>query len=265
MKSKTISLAALAAFTIAGPASAAILLTDNFNSDNQTNSTFNNTLVADQGGTLATISYTTDIGGSGNDNSAQHGNGANSGMLLAATLGGINQVYASLNHNFATDANAADQVLEIKFSISTTSGTDPSNWASIAISASQNLFVNHGGNKFSSLFRDNGGTQQFASGATVGDGLFSFTDGDLVTLTLSDTAGTGSAFDGNGSVAKIYLNNVLQNTWSNLGLGPNDGYISFQANGAFGHYDNLSIATIPEPQAALLGGLGMLALLRRRR
>jgi MYXO-CTERM domain-containing protein len=29
--------------------------------------------------------------------------------------------------------------------------------------------------------------------------------------------------------------------------------------------DNASLTTIPEPSAALLGGLGLLALLRRRR
>ena len=30
-------------------------------------------------------------------------------------------------------------------------------------------------------------------------------------------------------------------------------------------YDNVELSVIPEPSAALLGGLGMLALLRRRR
>lgn len=39
----------------------------------------------------------------------------------------------------------------------------------------------------------------------------------------------------------------------------------FSASGGFGYLNAMEITVIPEPGAALLGGLGMLALLRRRR
>lgn len=37
------------------------------------------------------------------------------------------------------------------------------------------------------------------------------------------------------------------------------------ANGTFHVFDNVVITAVPEPSAALIGGLGLLALLRRRR
>jgi len=48
-------------------------------------------------------------------------------------------------------------------------------------------------------------------------------------------------------------------------LRPNPANTTAGANSTFHTYDNLLITGIPEPSAALLGGLGMLALLRRRR
>ena len=43
------------------------------------------------------------------------------------------------------------------------------------------------------------------------------------------------------------------------------GYKTGQENDAATQYNALQLSAIPEPSAALLGGLGMLALLRRRR
>jgi hypothetical protein len=48
-------------------------------------------------------------------------------------------------------------------------------------------------------------------------------------------------------------------------LRPNPVGTEVGANGTFHTYDNLVITGIPEPSAALLGGLGLLALLLRRR
>jgi hypothetical protein len=57
----------------------------------------------------------------------------------------------------------------------------------------------------------------------------------------------------------------LTNTFTGLDLNTNDQFISFNARGTIANIDNLSITAVPEPSAALLGGLSVLALLRRRR
>jgi len=85
---------------------------------------------------------------------------------------------------------------------------------------------------------------------------------------ISDASGTGSAFDaGTGNaMVKFYRNNQLQRTFTGLTFGANDGFINMEAAGNVnGFFDNLSVQAIPEPSAALLGGLGLLAMLRRRR
>ena len=67
-----------------------------------------------------------------------------------------------------------------------------------------------------------------------------------------------------------FLVNGIELTTRNYAFdtGGTDGEVNFQtitnATGS-GFYDNFSLTTVPEPSAALLGGLGLLALLRRRR
>lgn len=221
------------------------LLSDNFNTVGVGNTAFNDitSLAADQDGSLSPLSYA--ISSTGWDGYIQRGAGGR--MLLAGydfpTSGSAftGQMFASLNHNFAAAANTLNARLQIKFNLNVTDSADPTNWGAIALGAYQNQSVNNAANKFSSLFRDNGQTQQFASGSEVGPGLFTFTDGDLITLLLSDSAGTGSAFDGNGSVARLYVNGDLKATFTDLDLDATDGFISFQANGTKANYDNLVI------------------------
>jgi len=235
----------------AGPASAqTILLTDSFDTSVFRDS-FNSRIAADQTGTLAPLGYA--IAGDSWEGFIQSGNGGN--LLLAgydpnSPLEGDMNQRVSLNRNFAIDANALDASLEIKFNLTVSDSSDPSNWATVAVGSGQNEFVNAVSNKFSSLFRDSGQTQQWASGVAAGETL-TFADGDLITLVLSDAAGTGSAFedDGANDVAKLYLNGVLQETFINLNFTPSDGFVSFQAIGAQGRYNNLAITalTVPNP------------------
>jgi hypothetical protein len=221
-----------------------ILLADNFNTVGVGNSfNDNDGLVADQSGTLAPLSYSLNSrnwdGSPAWEGYFQRGNGEK--MLLAGYDNPFaGNVFASVNRNFADTANSLNSPLEIKFELNVTDSQVPENWGTIAIGSAQNQFVNHPSNKFSSLFRDNGQTQQFASGPEVGASM-TFSDEDQITLLLSDTAGTGSAFNGNGSVAKIFINDVLQFTSPQLGLGAGDGFITFQAFGTKVYYDNLVI------------------------
>jgi len=63
----------------------------------------------------------------------------------------------------------------------------------------------------------------------------------------------------------MYVNNTLDGSCANSRFESGDGYLTFASNSANLAVDNLIISTIPEPSAALLGGFGLLVLLRRRR
>jgi MYXO-CTERM domain-containing protein len=251
MKLKATSLAAITVFTIAGSANAAytVLLTDNFNTPSYNWWEFNDSIAADQGGTLATtvpVPYTTSTGGDGY--TAQHSNGG--AMLLTSDGWGGWGAMASPNHNFATDANTANKPLEIQFDMWATAGDAP-DWIGFGLNGGQGQLFYEGAYGFA---------------ATVGDGKHNYK------LLISDTAGTGSGFNGitNGAKIEFYKDNVWQQTITET-LGTSDGYITFRTIPSqwtgwnIGLVDNLSVSLVPEPSAALLGGLGMLGLLRRRR
>lgn len=269
MKSKNLSLATLAAFILAGPASAATLLfADNFNESpaNEVASTFNNNLSSTQSGTLVAggpISYT--VSGSGNP--TQHSNGGTQ-MTLATFPGEFGPTFGrvSLNYNFATAANDLNQALQFSFTLKNVFGYagDTTEWVSFTVGSTQMPFVTDG--YAGAIFRANGATQSFAAGSSPTP-TPNWTANDIVTITLSGTGGVGSAFNGNGSVAniKIGANDIGTFTLAQQ----TTSYLTFSAGNpnsfGGGEFDNLSVTAIPEPQAALLGGLGMLALLRRRR
>jgi hypothetical protein len=85
------------------------------------------------------------------------------------------------------------------------------------------------------------------------------------TFTFSNfNAGTAISYEVFDNTTSIYTSTPGA-TWS----GTNENIISlFNTHGAAGGdtiIDNFEVSIIPEPRAALLGGLGLLALLRRRR
>ena len=271
MKHQIPTIAALAALTIASPASAStILFADNFNTEAGGVTNFNNAtnLSADQSGMVATKTYTVTGVFPAGDFTFQRGNGGTMLMHANNQFGWGNEIRASVNHNFALDANSLNLALEIGFNISVSGAPDVGAtwWTAFAIGSGQNLFVTDSNNKFSGLFRDNGGTQQFGAGAVIG-GSTTFVDDQRISFLISNATGSGSAFNSDGStdVVKMFVNGNLANTWTNLNFGSADGYISFQASNTVAQIDNLTITAVPEPSAALLGGLSVLALLRRRR
>jgi hypothetical protein len=249
-----------------------LLFLDNFNTESLGNGNFNNDIATDQSGTAATQTYTTVLGG-GWDGAYQRGNGG-TWLMYAGTSGyGSTSMQGSLNYDIAAAANSLGLALEISFNMSVTSGATATDWTSFTI-GNQNPFVNSGTVGFSSLFRDSGQTQQFSNttltqqgGAAEIGATATFTDNQLITFLLSDSTGAGSAFTNNGStdVVKMYINGSLTSTFTGLNLDTNDQFISFHANNTVANIDNLRITAVPEPSAALLGGLSVLALLRRRR
>ncbi len=242
MKLKHISLAALSAFAIAGSASATVLLTDNFNTANNDSSTFNDNLTSDQGGTLAPVNYS--ISAPGANYSIQH---SNNGAMLIANVGGNNWV--SPNYDFSAAPTGLEPTLVIEFDAWVTDGASYS-WLGFGIGASQ-------GTDFYS--------QPYGTNFVQSSGSHSYK------FVISDTNGTGSAFNGitNGAKVDFYIDTVLQSSTAVTLATTGSGYLTFKQDQwdgwSIGHVDNLSVSIIPEPSAALLGGLGMLALLRRRR
>jgi hypothetical protein len=279
MKHQIPTIAALAVLTIASPTSASTLLfADNFNTP-QGGAAFNDgtSLTADQSGTAATKTYTT----SGANFAYQRGNGGKWLMHASGAVGGSGtDMKGSLNYDIAAAANSqalGNQSLSISFNMNVagSGGNDTTLWTSFTI-GTQNPFVNSNTVGFSSLFRDNGATQQFSNTTLnqsneanmIGEtAINSFLDGELFTFLISDSTGTGSAFTNNGAtdIVKMYFGATLITTFTNLNLGTDDQYISFHAYNTETYIDNLSITAVPEPSAALLGGLSVLALLRRRR
>jgi hypothetical protein len=281
MKRKTKSLATVAALTITGSASATVLLTDNFNGIATGFGYVSATgYAADQGGALGSVSYTVSASdgywnaGRGNTNAALSGTPTafgNGGTYAIAYDNGR----FSLNRDFALDANSANQALQISFNASATNFSNSNGYGAFTVGSVQNVLPWESGGKYGFIFQQTLNAQVYdytgAAQTEFNDSYASY-NSDLFTILLSNTAGTGSAFNGNGSVAKFYVGGNLVNTATLGQLGVGDGYLTFATlagNGGFGYgqanFDNLNVSVIPEPSAALLGGLGMLALLRRRR
>jgi hypothetical protein len=260
MKLTLTLLTALAAFPMAGQASAQTLLfLDDYDTPELGPAAFNNpaALAADQSGTAATKNYTNSLGG-GWDGAFQRGNGGTWLMYAGAGGYGSTNMAGSLNYDFAAAANILGSPLEISFNMSVSNGVAADDWTSFMIGSLQNQFVTDSSVGFGSLFRDNGGTQQFDRGISIGSSA-SFADNDLITFLVSDASGTGSAFNSDGStdIVAMYVNNTLTNTFTGLNLTAADRYISFNAINTVANIDNLRIVAVPEPSAAMLAGAGL--------
>ena len=121
------------------------------------------------------------------------------------------------------------------------------------------------------------GTLTFSNSLTLNDGAtYNFEAGDLTavstTLTLNNnwTLALGSGLQDGGSVLVFTYGSLaggsdLDPTFNidNLGFTPT-GALTLSDNGSGSIFLN-GVSAIPEPSAALLGALGFLALLRRRR
>jgi hypothetical protein len=238
------------ALLLAGSASAQLLFSDNYNTPLLGDGSFStpSALTADQSGTAATQTYTTSLGG-GWDGAYQRGNGGMWLMYAGAGGFGSTNMKGSLNYDIANAANALSSPLEIKFNLRVTSEVPSvpvgSNWTSFTVGGGQNPFVNDASVGFSSLFRDNGGTQQFSNGGEIGSSA-TFIDGQLINFVISDAAGTGSAFnnDGPDDVVKMYVNGSLTNTFTGLDLDATDQFISFHAYSTVAQVDNLTITAL---------------------
>ena len=226
-------------------------LTDNFNSESYGAASFNSTIGIDQGGTLAGSSYSTYAPSA--DWQAQHGNGGT--MLLVGDFGYAAR--ASVNQNFATLANAADLPVTFQMDAWVTGTSNSACWSSITIGSSLNLIANDFGSKFSILPEVGGGLQVIVNGNQQ---ILATRSGNNFRIVLSDTAGTGSAFNGKGSRAVLYNGSNFVGSYTLSQLTANDGYLSFGACPYIGSWnitqiDNLSIR-VEDPKTPLKWLLG---------
>ncbi len=124
-------------------------------------------------------------------------------------------------------------------------------------------------------------------GATPNGNFIQFYDGaSLVANLLPNPAGAGSMdvrlaitdsdanpWNGVGATTiEVFVNNTSVGSYTRGGGGYTDNFMTMEGSTNFvgfglalHNFDNLEVYSIPEPSAALLGGLGVLGLLRRRR
>jgi alpha-L-rhamnosidase len=228
------------------PRTSQLLLEDDFDSVSESAAGFNNTLAADQGGSLKPVSYT--VTTAGQDWQAQHGNTA--AMLLVGDNGYA--ATAALNRDFSASANEFDLPIAFQMDARVTDTTVPSCWSSICIGSARNITANDNRARFGFLPVLNGSLQVWI------DGVKQLPDtshaGNSFRVVLSNTAGNGSAFNGNGSKATLYDGATPIGTYTLPQLGAGDGYLSFSANPYNGSWnltriDNLRIELVSDYDA----------------
>ena len=258
MKAKTSTLFTAIGLTVAlaSPASAAVtLLTDNFN----TEASFTASPNADQSGDLAPASYTVTNPFAIGAGSASRGAGT---LNLAETLAGT---MVTTSADYITFANTNDTPIQFTFDV------DSSLADVTGFIVGDGGWYSSSGGTFGAYVRSSGFSDVFTGTTKVVNNTNLGSSTITIKLELRDTLGTGSAFDGGGSVAQLWAGATDLGSFTLPQLTTTNGkfaFASYDGNTAInsGKVDNFSItATIPEPGAALLGGLGMLALLRRRR
>ncbi|MFZ9937133.1 MAG: hypothetical protein ACO3JG_08715 [Luteolibacter sp.] len=242
---KTITALALSAFTLAGSHAATLIAGFDF----QTTTTGGTAATASSSGNPSPLVYNANFG-----SATLYLNGTNGSSTF--TTGVNNPQVTSFS---GTDVNTAGT------SFSTvTSGT-----ASLAV-------ANSSANGFRMVFvlsmtdLEGLGISYATQATNTGFGLQTWsysTNGS--TFTDFDTFAPGG---GSGGTVNFATNGVVSLDTTALSVldGEQNVYIGLTLSGATNtsgnnRLDNIQFTAVPEPSAALLGGLGMLALLRRRR
>jgi hypothetical protein len=268
MKLKTLSLAALSAFAITGGAHAAITMVAEYHLG-ETGSI---------GGTIGTATSTLiDSATGGTPSGAQTVNNV-SGTPDNTTVG-TSGAYASGSTAYL-DTNGTSGWYGGDMSTLPTDNFAFGIYARAASIQSSDIFTLGGSTgSFAISLATNGWAASSKNQSWIGgaDGVSgSFTANTWVHLALVRTSGV-TAFYINGvqqgtTYAVAPVHNTIHMAVNPGGTGYFDGQIdearvvTFNAEDAgAGNINVLNALTIPEPSAALLGGLGMLCLLRRRR
>jgi len=235
MKLKTISLAALAAITLAGSASAATITW----------------------GAATTIANSTDVSTNGTQVFGRN-IAVESPSDPNAIVNGAN--FAWNNPGWTVGFSELGFPNTFGMTVPTLSGLDAANYQAILSSGREAYPTPSGSFTFSNLVMN----QQYELQVWVAD-YRAFTNNRTETITAAGDSASPSLtyLDSDGPIHGQFIIGTF--------TADNTGSITFTLNGSSvdpnptAMYNALQLRAIPEPSAALLGGIGMLALLRRRR
>ena len=124
-------------------------------------------------------------------------------------------------------------------------------WVACSLRSAGSMFPVAGSGEFGFLVRGNGGVQVFNNGGSIAPGSWDtsgFAMADHWQLIFSDTAGTGSAFNGNGSKVTLINGTHTLGTLTLNQLKSSTLRLGFtQDNTRFAGIDNLTISGTPAP------------------
>lgn len=235
-------------------------LTDDFTVTSNTQNV-NQELELRQTGSLAPFTYTpmgtqTQVGNPETD-VGQPGGASNSNYLLLA-------FNSSFHSDLDIDASLAQGgPLTIAFDMYVSGnpqGDATDKWGAFTLRAPGDGWPVAGAGEFGMLMRNDGRIEMFqnADSANPAWNVNGYSSDPRWELTFSDTAGTGSAFDGNGSLLTFTngdnTESVALNQLSSTGL--RLGFRNLDA--MFIGIDNLEIRVVPEPISGMLLGIGLI-------
>jgi hypothetical protein len=226
MKSKTTSLAAFAAFILTGPASAATLLNAGFETDTVATNDLSNITPASWTGYGAGGKYVID----GNPLAGISGAHSGSQYFLAYANSGIPVSQIRQDSSILWSNMTVGDTLTM--SAYTTYRTD------VAAAPSTYFWLND---------------TDAADDLGLNSAVIDVTDVAAGVWTLRSWTYT---------ITQPILDLAIADSWGAVEMGI--GIVNFGGDGQVA-FDSVSLTHIPEPGAALLGSIGMLALLRRRR
>lgn len=211
------------------------------------------------GGTLAGVNDANGldyINGFNTDGNEQVGStGTLTPDNLDNNVNGDNLLLANVATDFINyDFSTINGPIAMTFNGNVDSG-DNTDWfsvmfgASLATVNSNPFLVNNNLNGI--LFRMNGGTQLFdhgnafgssGTGAAIGDNTW-----QRYEIILSDSTGTGSAFDGNGTLLTYYEDGKLLGSQSFAQLAPGTGYLGFGVGSKIAGIDDIVVSESVPP------------------
>jgi len=250
--------ATLASFTI-GANAATVLYSENFDGEGTAGNAYDD-------GTTPEINVGS-IGVLQSTGISQGGNAGDTAWSATTSVGPGNmglRFGPGGNYNWATGSNSAAILAAGGFSISFdyTFALDDTQWVGVRVgSGPENIAINAAGVTFGALARGNGQMETWDDGSSNGYGTATTGAPRSAQFNYAFTSWEiGSTVTFTGIVDGI---TVATDTFTWDASDDMKIVIAGAVDGTL--VDNIQVSTIPEPSAALLGGLGLLALLRRRR